>query len=45
VIVTPHRANSSPTLHQRSIELLTENLQRFRAGHALLNIVDKQQRY
>jgi phosphoglycerate dehydrogenase-like enzyme len=45
VIVTPHRAALSPTLHQRSLELLAENLRRFRLGEPLMNLVDKQQGY
>jgi phosphoglycerate dehydrogenase-like enzyme len=45
VILTPHRANSSPTLYQRTLELFLENLGRFKTGQSLVNVVDKRRGY
>jgi phosphoglycerate dehydrogenase-like enzyme len=45
VILTPHRANSSPTLYQRALELFLENLGRFKSGQSLVNVVDKRRGY
>lgn len=40
VIVTPHTSFSSPSIRERSIALILENLRRFKAGEPLLNRVD-----
>jgi phosphoglycerate dehydrogenase-like enzyme len=45
VIITPHTAGQSPGGKRRSHELFRENLRRFAAGEALLNVVDKKAGY
>ena len=40
VIVTPHTSHSSPSVRERSIALIQENLRRFKTGEPLLNRVD-----
>ena len=40
VIVTPHTSHSSPSVRERSIELVRENLRRFKSGEPLVNRVD-----
>ncbi|WP_165248760.1 D-2-hydroxyacid dehydrogenase [Paludisphaera soli] len=45
VIITPHTAGQSPGGERRRHEILRENLRRFAAGEALLNVVDKQAGY
>ena len=40
VIVTPHTSHSSPSVRDRSIALIEENLRRFKSGEPLLNLVD-----
>ena len=45
VIVTPHTSFSSPSIRERSLGLLRENLRRFQAGEPLLNRVDPQRGY
>jgi len=40
VIVTPHTSHSSPSVRDRSIALIEENLRRFKSGEPLLNRVD-----
>lgn len=40
VVITPHTAPASPFHIRRGTELFLENLHRFAAGEALLNIVD-----
>ncbi len=45
VVITPHIAGSSDGVQARRMELLKENLRRFVAGEALLNVVDKQRGY
>jgi phosphoglycerate dehydrogenase-like enzyme len=40
VIVTPHTSWSSGRVLDRSIELFCENLERYRSGRQLLNVVD-----
>lgn len=40
VILTPHTSFSSPSIRDRSIELIRENLRRFKSGEPLLNRVD-----
>ena len=45
VIVTPHTSHSSPSVRDRSVALIRENLRRYKAGEALLNRVDLQLGY
>ena len=45
VILTPHTSFSSPSIRDRSIELIRENLRRFKSGEPLLNRVDPQLGY
>lgn len=45
VIVTPHTSYSSPSVRDRSLALVHENLRRFKAGEPLLNRVDPQLGY
>lgn len=45
VIVTPHTSWSSGRVLDRSIELFCQNLERFRAGEPLLNLVDPRAGY
>ena len=40
-ILTPHVSNSSPTVRERSLALVVENVRRFEAGEPLLNLVDR----
>jgi phosphoglycerate dehydrogenase-like enzyme len=42
VIITPHCAAASPRVPERHLQTLLENLRRFVAGEALLNVVDKR---
>lgn len=45
VIVTPHTSYSSPSLRDRTVALVLENLRRYRAGEPLLNVVSRQHGY
>lgn len=45
VIVTPHNGASTPATRQRGVDIFVENLQRYRAGQPLVNIIDKQAGY
>jgi D-2-hydroxyacid dehydrogenase (NADP+) len=45
LIVTPHTAGDSSEKERRCVEILRENLLRFAAGEALLNVVDKRRGY
>ena len=45
VVITPHVAGRSDGIGARRITLFKENLRRFLAGEALLNVVDKQKGY
>lgn len=45
VIITGHYAGMTPEYDTRALEILLENLQRYRAGQTLINIVDKQLGY
>lgn len=42
VIITPHIAGTSPRIAERHLNVLLENIRRFREGEPLLNAVDKQ---
>jgi phosphoglycerate dehydrogenase-like enzyme len=44
-IITPHLAGTSDNAARRRIDLLKENMRRFRDGEPLLNVVDKQKGY
>ncbi|MGE0605785.1 MAG: D-2-hydroxyacid dehydrogenase, partial [Pirellulales bacterium] len=41
VILTPHVAGCSPRIAQRHLDVLLENIGRFRVGEPLRNVVDK----
>jgi len=45
VMITPHRAGDSRRSHERFMDLFCENLRRYVAGEALLNVVDKEAGY
>ena len=45
VIITPHVAAASPRIAERHFATLLENVRRFAAGEALLNVVDKREWY
>ena len=45
VIITPHVAGFSPQVPGRHLEVLLENIHRFREGYPLLNVVDKEKWY
>jgi phosphoglycerate dehydrogenase-like enzyme len=45
VIATPHASNSSPMLQRRTLELFLENLRRWKAHEALINVVDLKAGY
>ncbi len=45
VVVTPHHSWSSPRMGRRALDVLAENLRRFRAGEPLLNVVDTRAGY
>jgi len=42
VVVTPHHAGSSPNHINRLVDLFTENLERYRSGAQMINVVDKR---
>lgn len=45
VIVTSHYSGATPRYTERALGIFLENLQRFRAGGQLINVVDKHQGY
>ena len=45
VVITPHVAGISPEVPKRRKRVIVENVRRFVAGEALLNVVDKQRGY
>jgi phosphoglycerate dehydrogenase-like enzyme len=45
VIVTPHYAGASPRYHERAMPIFLDNLQRYRDGAELRNLVDKRAGY
>ncbi len=45
VVLTPHCTSSSPRARQRSIALFLDNLERYRNGQPLRNVVDKAAGY
>ncbi len=42
VIITPHVAGTSPRIAERHLEVLLDNIARFRHGEPLRNVVDKR---
>ena len=44
-IVTPHNGATTPGTHRRGLEMLIENLKRYRRGEPMLNVVEKQAGY
>lgn len=45
VVLTPHNAATTPGTKRRGIEIFTDNLERFRTGRPLRNLVDKHAGY
>lgn len=45
VVITPHTAGGSPNRDDRLLELITENIGRFRRGEPLLSEIDKRKGY
>jgi phosphoglycerate dehydrogenase-like enzyme len=45
VVITPHFAGMTPYYSDRVIEIFCDNLQRYRRGEPLRNVVDKQLAY
>ena len=43
VILTPHVAGFSPRIAERHLAVLLDNVERFRKGEPLRNLVDKRQ--
>ena len=41
VLITPHVAGYSPRIAERHLALLLDNIDRFRKGEALRNVVNK----
>lgn len=44
-IITPHNGATTPGTHQRGLDMLIDNLKRYRAGEPLYNIVEKDAGY
>jgi phosphoglycerate dehydrogenase-like enzyme len=44
-IVTPHNGATTPNTHLRGLEMLIENLKRYRTGETLINLVEKEAGY
>lgn len=44
-IITPHNGATTPQTHQRGLDMLIENLRRFRTGEKLFNLVEKNSGY
>ena len=45
VLISPHTADHTSDSHQRAVALFLRNLERFRRGERLENVVDKQAGY
>lgn len=45
LFITPHYSGSTPRYHERAVDILLDNLQRFQAGEPLRNVVDKEKGY
>ena len=44
-IITPHNGATTPGTHRRGLQMLIENLKRYRAGEPMINVVEKQAGY
>ncbi len=44
-IVTPHNGATTPGTHRRGLQMLVENLKRYRKGETMINVVEKQAGY
>jgi phosphoglycerate dehydrogenase-like enzyme len=40
-IITPHNGATTPGTHRRGLEMLMENLRRYRTGETMINVVEK----
>jgi phosphoglycerate dehydrogenase-like enzyme len=40
-IITPHNGATTPGTHRRGLEMLIENLRRYRSGEPMINLVEK----
>jgi len=45
LVITPHNSGSAPVRQVRLVALVAENVRRYSAGLALLNVVDKERGY
>jgi glyoxylate/hydroxypyruvate reductase len=45
VLISPHSASTAPGENRKIAELFVENLQRFRHGHSLINVFNRQRQY
>jgi phosphoglycerate dehydrogenase-like enzyme len=45
VLITSHYGGATPLYHERAINIFLDNLQRYRNGQPLRNVVDKQLGY
>ena len=45
VVITAHYSGATPSYTERALGIFLENLERFREGRELINVVDKQQGY
>ena len=45
VVITPHTAGGSPNRDDRLLDLITDNIERFRRGDPLLSEIDKRKGY
>jgi phosphoglycerate dehydrogenase-like enzyme len=45
VLISPHTADQTADSHDRAMEFFLENLERFRRGESLANVVDKIEQY
>lgn len=44
-IITPHNGATTPGTHKRGLEMLIENLRRYRTGEPMVNLVEKSAGY
>lgn len=45
VLLTPHASGATPQYHERAFAIFLDNLQRYQAGAALRNVIDKSKGY
>ena len=45
LLITPHTSAISPALKERIVALFLDNLERYRVGQPLINVVNKQAGY